>query len=283
MDDDALERAFLRDGFVKIEGAFPAATAEQCAALLWERTGCDPRDPATWTTPVHWVVDMAQPPFVEAANTPALHAAFDRLVGPGRWAPRPSLGSFPLRFPHEEEPDDAGWHIEGSYLPEGESWYFANIRSRDRALLMLFLFTEVGEQDAPTRIRVGSHLDVPPVLARYGEAGASILTLAGELDAASAQRPQARATGRPGDVYLCHPFLVHAAQPHHGTKPRFMAQPPLYPAAPYVLDRPDGDHSPVETAIRRALGTDGCCADAPDAAATRPDAARPSGPGGAIG
>jgi hypothetical protein len=277
VDDDTLEDRFLRDGFVKIDGAFPASTAERCAALLWERTGCDPQAPATWTKPVHRVGDMAQPPFVEAANTPVLHDAFDRLVGAGRWVPRPSLGSFPLRFPHEEEPDDAGWHIEGSYLPEGESWYFANLRSRDRALLMLFLFTEVGEQDAPTRIRVGSHLDVPPVLARHGEAGASILALSGELDAATAHRPQALATGRPGDVYLCHPFLVHAAQPHHGTRPRFMAQPPLYPSTPYVLDRADGDHSPVETAIRRALGMEA------GPAGTRPDPARPSGPGRPIG
>src|SRR5688572_9729314 len=30
-----------------------------------------------------------------------------------------------------------------------------------------------------------------------------------------------------GAMPSCHPFLVHAAQPHHGTEPRFMAQPPL--------------------------------------------------------
>ena len=36
------------------------------------------------------------------------------------------------------------------------SWR-ANIHSKGRALLMLFLFSDVSEQDAPTRIRVGSH------------------------------------------------------------------------------------------------------------------------------
>lgn len=252
-----MEHAFLRDGFVKIEGAFPAATAHACARLLWETTGCDPDDPGTWTKPVHWVGGMAQPPFAEAANTPVLHAAFDRLVGAGRWVPRDSLGSFPLRFPHPEEPDDAGWHIEGSYQVPGENWPFANLRSRDRALLMLFLFTEVDEANAPTRIRVGSHLDVPAVLAPYGEPGASILTVAEAVAAASAHRPLALATGAPGDVYLCHPFLVHAAQPHHGTRPRFMAQPPLHPAAPYELERADGAYAPVETAIRRGLGAAG--------------------------
>jgi hypothetical protein len=71
-----------------------------------------------------------------------------------------------------------------------------------------------------------------------------------------ADRPEALATGDAGTVYLCHPFLVHAAQRrHHGTAPRFMAQPPLHahPQDPIGLDREDGAYSPVEIAIRRAL------------------------------
>ncbi|MET9871191.1 hypothetical protein ABZZ16_34600, partial [Streptomyces sp. NPDC006386] len=45
--------------------------------------------------------------------------------------------------------------------------------------------------------------------------------------------------------------------PHHGVRPRFMAQPPLMPAAPYELERADGAYSAVEIAIRRGLGQDG--------------------------
>jgi len=267
---DAWEEAFLRDGFVKIEGAVPERTAEECAALLWQQTGCDPHDPGTWTRPVHWVGDMAQPPFVAAANTPVLHAAFDRLTGAGRWVPRASLGSFPLRFPHAQEPDDAGWHIEASYQLPGETHYFTNARSRGRLLLMLFLFTDVDEDNAPTRIRAGSHVDVPQVLTPYGERGASIFTFAREVDEASAHRPIAFATGRPGDVYLCHPFLVHAAQPHHGSRPRFMAQPPLHPAVDPDPERADGAYSPVERAIRRGLGLEGPAGDTPGDAGRRP-------------
>ncbi|MFE1750994.1 phytanoyl-CoA dioxygenase family protein [Streptomyces anandii] len=252
MDDTMAER-FLEDGFVRIEGAFPPRVAEDCARLLWRETGYDPEDPGTWKDPVVRVGGMAQGPFAAAANTPALHAAFDLLVGAGRWNPRYSLGTFPLRFPHERDPGDTGWHIEGSYLPDGEQWYFTNLRSRDRALLMLFLFSEVTEEDAPTRIRVGSHLDVPALLDPYGEAGVSVLEIAPRVVEATAHRPLVHATGRPGDVYLCHPFLVHAAQPHRGSRPRFMAQPPLHPAVPYELERPDGDYSVVESAIRRGL------------------------------
>ncbi len=117
---------------------------------------------------------------------------------------------------------------------------------------MLFLFSDVGENDAPTRIQVGSHLDVPRLLEPAGEAGLSYLMLAKKMEMMP-ERPLALATGEAGTVYLCHPFLIHAAQPHRGTKPRFMAQPPLYPADPLQPYREDGSYSPVEVAIRLGL------------------------------
>ena len=40
-------------------------------------------------------------------------------------------------------------------------------------LLMLFLFSDVGEFDAPTRIKVGSHRDIARSLEPAGEAGMS--------------------------------------------------------------------------------------------------------------
>jgi hypothetical protein len=65
--------------------------------------------------------------------------------------------------------------------------------------------------------------------------------------------PETTATGTAGTVFLCHPFLVHAAQPHCGTTPRFLAQPPLYPRVPLELTRTDGGYSLVEEAIRLGL------------------------------
>jgi len=54
-------------------------------------------------------------------------------------------------------------------------------------------------------------------------------------------------------VWLLHPFTVHAAQAHHGTQPRFIAQPGLGFSEPLSLERADGDYSPVEAAVRLAL------------------------------
>jgi hypothetical protein len=128
------------------------------------------------------------------------------------------------------------------------------VSSKGRALLMLFLFSDVGEIDAPTRIRVGSHHDIARILAPLGELGLSSRDLvAREGFAETASRREVLATGDAGTVYLCHPFLVHAAQGHRGSRPRFLAQPPLLPAESFLLYRKDGAYCPVEQAIRIAL------------------------------
>ncbi|HEY0621948.1 phytanoyl-CoA dioxygenase family protein [Sphingomonas sp.] len=246
--------AFITDGFVRIDNAFPRDLAEQAAALLWRDAGCDPADPASWHAPVIRLGHYAQPVFRGTANTQLLHAAFDQLVGPGRWLPPGALGTFVLRFPTPEAPNDDGWHIDvsfGTETPDFLDWR-ANVVSRGRALLMLFLFTDVGEEDAPTRIRAGSHRDIAQRLAPADEVGLTLRELAADGFAASAHRREVLATGAAGTVYLCHPFLVHAAQPHRGTRPRILAQPPLLPAVP--LDPWRADAAPVETAIRDALG-----------------------------
>jgi hypothetical protein len=250
---------FVRSGFVRIDDAFPRDVADSARAILWRDTGCDPDDPATWTKPVIRLGLYGQEPFARAANTAVLHSAFDQLVGKRRWHPRMNLGTFPVRFPSIDDPGDTGWHIDVSFgleNPDFLSWR-ANVTSRGRALLMLFLFSDVGESDAPTRIRTGSHLDIARMLAPAGEEGLSLRQLAANGFAETADRPEVIATGEAGTVYLCHPFLVHSAQPHRGTRPRFLAQPPLLPAEPFVLNRADGAYSPVEQAIRGALQGDG--------------------------
>jgi hypothetical protein len=78
---------------------------------------------------------------------------------------------------------------------------------------MLFLFSDVGPNDAPTRIRAGSHIDIATLLAPLGLNGLSLRELAANGFVESAARRQILATGEAGTVYLCHPFLVHAAQP----------------------------------------------------------------------
>ena len=252
---------FVTDGFVKLEGAFSAATAAACRDVLWRDLKLTPDKPEDWKEPVMRLGMYADPPFREAASSPRLHAALDQLVGVGRWIPPQALGAMVVRFPAPEKPWDDGWHIDASFPPPDDPQSFdyfkwrVNFESRGRAMLMLFLFSDCGPDDAPTRVRVGSHLPTARRLKAYGEAGASITQLAEEgYYAESAACDVALATGDAGTVWLLHPFTVHAAQAHHGKTPRFLAQPGLMPRAPLMLERVEKDYSPVEQAIRIGLG-----------------------------
>ncbi|MET0342956.1 MAG: phytanoyl-CoA dioxygenase [Polyangiales bacterium] len=244
---------FVEEGFVRVDDAFEEALARDVRAILWPLTGCNEHDPRTWREPVVRIGERWDPPLLAAANTPRLLAAFDQLVGSGRWQPRRSLGTFVVRFPSDRAPNDDGWHVDASFAGDDPQDYFAyrvNVRSRGRALLMLFLFSDVGDDDAPTRIRVGSHRDVARLLAPAGEAGLAFMELAGKLEV-SAGREVRGATGAAGTVYLCHPFLAHAAQAHRGRVPRLLAQPPLLADAPITLtsDAP----TPLERSVQEAL------------------------------
>ena len=245
---------FIKEGFIRIDNAFPASMAAEVRTILWRETGFDPDDPSSWKQPVVRLGYYTQEPFVAAANTPLLLKAFDQLLGVGNWIPCMNMGSMVLRFPSAEIPNDTGWHVEASFPGEDPNDFLnwrVNVFSKGRGLLMLFLFSDVGDQDAPTRIRVGSHKDVAGVLKPYGETGLSFMELAG-LIPQMPERKEVLATGKAGTVYLCHPFLVHAAQAHTGTIPRFMAQPPLLLRKGLVLEDEDNGHeySPVEIAIR---------------------------------
>ena len=241
------------DGFVAIRGAVAADVVWQCVRLIENELrarGVDPLDPATWTKPVVRFACPEGPAFAAASSSAALSAVYDELLAPGGWIPPRGVGgTVPVRFPSTTDPGDAGWHIDGSYDVDGRWW--VNVQSRGRGLLVLFLFTDVGDQDAPTEILVGSHLDVPRVLAPFGETGVFHGDV--ELPASTFRRPRARATGRAGDVYVCHPFLVHRATwPHLGTRPRMLAQPAIAQHHPFAL-RDDVPVCTVERAILQGL------------------------------
>lgn len=246
-------QSFIDDGFVKIEGAFTSDLAKNGRDELWADIGLSPDKPEKWVQPVIRVEFKTSPPFVEAANTPRLQNAYDHLVGEGRWLAPKGLGTFPIRFPSCDLPGDDGWHVDVSFgtdHPDFMEWR-ANVKSSGRALLMLFLFSDVSADDAPTKIRKGSHAVIARELLPYGDAGATLRQLSADGYASTADCEVDLATGTAGTVYLCHPFIVHAAQPHRGRRPRFMAQPPLLPKGEFDPALPP---SPVQVAIRRACG-----------------------------
>ncbi len=250
---------FIADGFVKLDNAFPRETANACADIIWRGLGLSPDHKGPWPQSVMRLSAPPALPFREAAASQRLAGALDQLVGAGRWTMPGQLGAIVARFPSAEKPNDDGWHLDASFPPPEDPNsidYFqwrVNYVSHQRSMLMLFLFTDCGPDDAPTRVRVGSHLPMARQLKRHGEAGISLIDLAREGFASSDACDVALATGEAGTVWLLHPFTVHAAQAHHGTRPRFIAQPGLGFSEPLSLARTDSAYSPVEIAVRHAL------------------------------
>jgi len=245
---------FVRDGYVVVRGAFDATTAAGCRQVIWDvlaEQGVRSGDRGTWHRPAIRIDTPDGEPFRAAASSPALETAYDELIGVGRWSKRPDVGgTVPVRFPSEEYPGEVGWHIEGSWRRDSQWW--ADVRSRERGLLALFLFSDVGPDDAPTKLIAGSHRYAAAALATRGDTGMPGGDVPGLLRPSTFCRTTAEATGAAGDVYLCHPFIVHTATwPHRGTQPRMMAQPGVHVAEGFTLD--GADPSPVARAIVEGL------------------------------
>jgi hypothetical protein len=256
LTDDEVER-FIADGYVAVRRAFDGRVAAACRERIWrelEARGIRRADPTTWTAAV---VDLRCPDgeeFSAAGQAAPLCEAYDRLIGPKRWRRREGVGgSVMARFPSEAHPGDTGYHIDGNWWGGDEFW--TNVRSRGRGLLALFLFGDVGDDDAPTRLVCGSHLAIPSILAPAGEAGMGGSAAASRLRPSVLCRRVVHATGSAGDVFLCHPFLVHTPTwPHRGAAPRFMAQPEIAAPDGFAID--GADPSPVAQAIVRGLRED---------------------------
>ncbi|MEV3905758.1 mitomycin antibiotics/polyketide fumonisin biosynthesis protein [Mycobacterium sp. NPDC050551] len=218
---------FIRAGFARLTGAAARETADAARELLWRQIGLDPDEPGTWDAPVKWAADLTGAgPFGEIARSARLADALDRVCGRGGWSPRGALGNIPVRFPVQPPAEDRGWHIDANTPAPDGSW---SVSGRPHTLLLLTLLSEVGADDAPTRIRIGSHREVATAL---GERRFSFQDSTPIVDEASAGCPVGYATGSPGDMYLVHPFTVHAADEHRGATPRFMAQAPVMLTGP---------------------------------------------------
>lgn len=247
---------FILNGFVRIDNAFSQEVADAALDILWNDLPCDRSDPSSWKEPVIRLGMYTQQPFIESLNTEKLNCSFNQLIGEGKWIPCQSVGTFPVRFPSGQQPNDTGKHVDAGFPGNDPGNYFewrVNVKSKGRALLMLVLYSDVSENDAPTIIYESSHIDIARLLAKEGDSGLSFIELARKIEELP-NRKEVYAIGKAGTVYLCHPFLVHSAQPHKGNTPKIMAQPPLLLRGELTISDSDSGYSPVEQAIR--LGID---------------------------
>lgn len=249
-------KQFIYEGYVRLDNVFSKEIADNALDILWDDLPFDRQDPSTWKAPVVRLGMYTEQPFVDSVNTQRLYTVFDQLIGRDRWIPCGSVGTFPVRFPSDKEPNDMGKHVDAGFPGDDPDNFFewrVNVKSKGRALLMLVLYSDVSENDAPTVIYKKSHRDVARLLSKEGDSGLSFMELANKLEDLP-KRETVHAIGKAGTVYLCHPFLVHTAQGHKGKVPKFMAQPPLLLRGELSVGDSNTELSPVEQAIRLALG-----------------------------
>ncbi|MDO8389895.1 MAG: phytanoyl-CoA dioxygenase family protein [Actinomycetota bacterium] len=198
--------AFGSDGFVRLTHAFSRSLADECCDLLWEQLSVERDIPASWQQSVIAVPPTTEAAFIESLTTPRLTATFDQLLGMEAWQRPTAVGPFVVRFPSLSDPGDTGWHADGRFERNAAE---PNDGPSDRVLSLLCLYTDVVVADAPVRLVRGSH---------RAQAKPDEVAAANASDVL-------HAVGRAGDVYLCHPSLVHAASfPQRGNRPRVMSQ-----------------------------------------------------------
>ena len=255
---------FLAFGFVKLENVLDCSLARRWIDATWARIGYDPADQSSWREArVHFPQTESRPlaeiaPRAEAAIAQLCGGA-ERIEGPIRWG-NGFIANYGIGKDEPWEPPGPrmkGWH------KDGESFrHFLD--SAEQALLTIALWDDVQHRGGPTYIACDSVGEVARWLVAHPEGANPEHHHQPELgewmptgELIGRCRDFREATGRAGDVYLMHPYMLHTGSANHLGRARFISNYPVHFRAPMRFDRerPE-DQSPVERAVLRALGVE---------------------------
>lgn len=145
-------------------------------------------------------------------------------------------------------PESSGWHKDGDFFRH-------YLDSPEQGLLTIILWSDVLPSGGAT-FAAG---DSVGVIARYLAARPEGILPGGfpfgELIAQC--HDFFEATGKAGDVYLLHPYLLHASSSNALRLPRLITNPPITLKEPMRFDRsgaPGDEFSLVEQAVLRGVG-----------------------------
>jgi hypothetical protein len=268
VDDDAaaMRAEFERVGIVRLHDVFSAESAEAMREVVWrswgDAYGVRRDDPSTWNGVPDWgrTKDAKRHPRFRDILGPKLLRIADVLLGTG-WTTSNGFGSLLVSFPDAERwhlpARDAMWHIDGRFVAPPEPV---------TALRVFAVFGDVPPGGGGTLLVEGSHRMVARFVAGHPNVGGQRardlraachtsnawlrdLTLGNPVDPSREQRFMhetslvdgiparvIEACGRPGDVFVCHPWTIHCRPPNAATQPRFLRSPTL--CRPW--DRDDG-------------------------------------------
>jgi hypothetical protein len=145
-------------------------------------------------------------------------------------------------------PSVPGWHKDGDFFRH-------YLDSPEQGLLTIVLWTDVVHQGGPTYLAT----DSVGVIARWLEPRREGVLPGGFgfMDRIAECREFAEATGSTGDVYLIHPYALHAVSQNVLRVPRVITNPPIHLKEPMNFNRDNpADFSPVERAVLKGLGVE---------------------------
>ncbi len=246
---------FVTKGYVVVHDCFTREAAEEYLETVWTRLGYDPGDRSTWAEPsvhmpVHREVDIREFAPLAWLAVCDLLGGEERIALPYNWTDGfiVNLWEGADRPWAPASPQSPGWHKDGDFFR-----HFLD--SPEQGLLTLVLWSDVRHQGGATFVAADSIGPVARHLARHPE---GVHPDEFPYDDLIGQCEEfVEATGSFGDVFLMHPYLLHARAQNTLRLPRVITNPPVALAAPMRFDRPDAaDFSLVEKAVLRALGVD---------------------------
>ncbi len=248
-------RQFLERGYIVVRDCLPRDVMDEWIHRAWVRTGYDPQDPSTWEKPRFHIPNYQYREMKDLA--PRVWAAVCDLVGGEERVKQPAkmwdgfIINFNLRADEPwraPSPESPGWHKDGDFFRH-------YLDSPEQGLLTLVYWTDVAPHSGGTFVACDSIGPVARYLLDHPEG-----TTLKEFNFGSLIHQChdfEETTGRAGDIYLLHPFMLHAASQNLSGRPRFLTNPPIQLEEPMSFNRenPD-DFSLVELAVLHALGVE---------------------------
>ena len=251
LNDEQIEQ-FLTRGHIVLHDCFSPDFARDWTQKAFVRLGYDPNDKSTWINPrIHMpgentveVRDFAPDAWAAMCD---LCGGEERVAQPYKWSDaficNFGIGADkPWQAPSPQVP---GWHKDGDFFR-----HFLD--SPEQGLLTLVVWSDVIHQGGATFVAC----DSVPVVARFlaqhpeglGPHQFDFRDLIGQC------HDFIEVTGKPGDVVLLHPYVLHASSQNVRGVARFITNPPIHLKQPMNFNRDNaGDFSPIEQSVLRGL------------------------------
>lgn len=247
----SLEEAEFHDrGYVRLGAAFSVEQASRMVDVAWRELesnyGMSRSDRETWATlqPRTWKTTKSSRLF-DPIGGPALREAIDGLLGSGTWDVPHEWGQVLVTFPQATEwtlPYTL-WHVDFGYDDPVEPLtavkifaFFGSVPvhgggtliiTRSHHLVQRFVASldpEVLQDHRRTRSKFMSH---DPWLRRLAnpsdqDPDRTRHFMDDETDVTGIRAQVVELTGKPGDIVIAHPWLVHCVAPNTAQDPRFM-------------------------------------------------------------